>query len=255
MGAKVLLIEDDLDLEEIIDELLTSEGFEVTAATTPAEAVAALERVRHDLVVADFVVDFRGGAGWAALEEIRARAAPTPVGIFSGWKIDEAEAQRRGFVFALAKPVASEALLAAIAGHATAPPLSPGQRQLIDRYFAAIERGDWAGLGALCTDDVGYHLPGTHPRLSRTVRGRDAFVAFAEETFRVFREPRFAVEEVITLPSGALVRYQSSWAVAGQRPSSRGAIVFELRGEAIARIGIRVDVNQLGALAENDAAN
>src|SRR5687768_2105639 len=108
MGAKVLLIEDDADLELIVDELLTSEGFEVTAAATPDEAVAAIERARQDLIIADFVVDFRGGNGWEALQEIRDRAAPTPVGIFSGWKIDEAEAQRRGFVFALNKPASSE---------------------------------------------------------------------------------------------------------------------------------------------------
>ena len=249
MGAKVLLIEDDLDLGQIVDDLLTTEGFEVTAAATPEEALAAIERGRHDLIVADFVVDFQGGAGWEALQAIRQRAAPTPVGIFSGWKLDEAEAQRRGFVFALTKPVPSEKLLAAVAEHATARPLSGGQRQVIERYFAAIEGGDWIGLGGLCTDDVVYHLPGTDPQLSRTVEGRGALIGFAAETFRGFREPRFTIDEVIPLPAGALVRYHSSWAIAGGRASSEGAVVFELRGEEIARIGIRVDLAQIGALA------
>jgi CheY-like chemotaxis protein/ketosteroid isomerase-like protein len=255
MGSKVLLIEDDRDLREIVDDLLTSEGFEVTAAASHAEALAALERARFDLVVADFIVDFENGAGWEVLQPIRDRAAPTPVGIVSGWMIDELEAQRRGYVFALPKPFSSMKLLAAVAAHATAPPLSEDQRRLFARYFAVLELGEWTELGSLCTDDVEYHLPGDDPRLSRTVSGRDELVAFAEETFRGFRAPRFELQELIALPAGGLVRYQSSWDAGGQRASAPGAVVFELRGDAIARIGIRVDAQAIGALAAGASAS
>ena len=140
-------------------------------------------------------------------------------------------------------------LLAAVAAHATAPSLSAPQRRVLEQYFVALEQSEWAGLGALCTDDVEYHLPGDDPMLSRTVSGRGAFVAFAEETFRVFREPRFELQELISLPTGALARYQASWDAGGQRASAPGAVVFELRGEAIARIGIRVDVQAIGRVA------
>lgn len=241
MASRVLLIENDLDLATVVGELLEDAGFEVVLAPTPTHGATALDGGEVDLVVCDFY----GGvadASWAALARLRDAAAPRPVGIMTGWPVTPTEAQRRGFAFVLAKPCAGEALLAEVGAHARVPPVAPTTVEVIRAYFAALERGDWAGLGALCTADVVYHVPGDH-RLSRTVRGRRAFEAFAAETFRDFHEPRFEVDEVTPLPSGALARYRGRWA-GGE---AEGAVVFGLSGGAIASIGIRVDLAAISA--------
>jgi DNA-binding NtrC family response regulator len=51
----ILLVEDDLDLQELISEFLTSSGFKVLVATTPTDAINQLKDQNNlDLLITDF---------------------------------------------------------------------------------------------------------------------------------------------------------------------------------------------------------
>ena len=54
--AKVLVIEDDRDLREVIARKLTNEGFAVTAAADGASALQAAQRAEPDLVILDLIL-------------------------------------------------------------------------------------------------------------------------------------------------------------------------------------------------------
>ncbi|MBC7286903.1 MAG: response regulator [Armatimonadetes bacterium] len=66
---KVLVVDDEVDLVELISEALTDEGWEVVTATSVAEAERSLKTMRPDLVLAD--VYFREGPCWPFLASLR----------------------------------------------------------------------------------------------------------------------------------------------------------------------------------------
>jgi CheY-like chemotaxis protein len=67
----VLVVEDDADIREAVDELLTGEGYRVTGVTNGAEALAHLgEGVLPDLVLLDMRMPKLDGH--AFLERVRA---------------------------------------------------------------------------------------------------------------------------------------------------------------------------------------
>jgi two-component system response regulator GlrR len=128
-GAKLLLVENEPDLLEVMVELLEADGFvAVTTDSVPA-ALRALEEGQFSLVLTDFQL---GGqqAPWQELQRIRDAAQPAPVGIVTGAAIDPAEAQRRGFAFALQKPFDWEVLLSHVMEHVqlAQPPSAPPLR-------------------------------------------------------------------------------------------------------------------------------
>ncbi|HEY8212287.1 MAG TPA: response regulator [Myxococcaceae bacterium] len=123
-GAKLLLVENEPDLQEVMVELLEADGFvAVTTDSVPA-ALRALSESRFSLVLTDFQL---GGdqAPWQELQRIREAAQPAPVGIVTGAAIDPAEAQRRGFAFAIQKPFEWEVLLARVLEHVQVPKKHP----------------------------------------------------------------------------------------------------------------------------------
>ncbi len=115
-GAKLLLVENEPDLQEVMVELLEADGFQAVTTDSVQSALDALARTRFNLVLTDFQL---GGelAPWQELQRIREAAKPAPVGIVTGAVIDSAEAQRRGFAFAIQKPFEWEALLAQVLEH------------------------------------------------------------------------------------------------------------------------------------------
>src|SRR5690606_36183781 len=69
-------------------------------------------------------------------------------------------------------------------------------RQLIDRYYAAFNRGDWDGMLALLTDDVVHDL-----NQGRRETGRQAFGDFLARMQRSYRE-RLADIVILTTDDG-----------------------------------------------------
>lgn len=86
MNARVLIIEDEVELAELIQLYLNGEGIESTACTSAEDGLVELSRADFDLVVLD--VNLPGMDGFEFLAQIR-RTKDVPVIIVSAREADE----------------------------------------------------------------------------------------------------------------------------------------------------------------------
>jgi CheY-like chemotaxis protein len=244
-ALRLLVAEDDFDIREAMVDLLREQGFEIVEATTFDEAVAQLEKTDFQGVLSDFRM-----AGseepWEALKQIVELAAPAPVGLLTAWPIRDEEARQRGIAFLLPKPFDANTFYELIAEHVKIAPPEPAKERRVREYFQALSEREWERLAALCAEDVVYHVPGSDPRFSRTVVGREPFREFSEETFRDFPAARFEVNQVLALPNSMVARYSGSWVTPTGKPQSlAGSVQFKFRGELISEIGVRLELQKL----------
>lgn len=123
-GARLLVVENEPDLQEVMVELLEADGFEVVTCDSVGGALGALAAQSFQLVLTDFQL---GGplTPWQELERILEAASPAPVGIITGAVIDREEARRRGFAFILQKPFEWDTLMAQVEEHLRPPAHQP----------------------------------------------------------------------------------------------------------------------------------
>jgi DNA-binding response OmpR family regulator len=127
--AKILLVEDEIEILDAITEYLEREGYAVTRAVDGAEALRSVQNERPDLVLLD--VGLPGLSGLEVLRRLREDHPRVPVVMLTGLN-DEAQARRTlqmGAVDYVRKPFdlghLSRVVLAAI-GRTFDPPPSPG---------------------------------------------------------------------------------------------------------------------------------
>jgi DNA-binding response OmpR family regulator len=127
--AKILLVEDEIEILDAITEYLEREGYAVTRAVDGEEALRRVENERPDLVLLD--VGLPGLSGLDVLQRLRENYPRVPVVMLTGLN-DEAQARRMlqmGAVDYIRKPFdlghLSRVVLAAI-GQTFDPPPSPG---------------------------------------------------------------------------------------------------------------------------------
>ena len=115
MSAKLLVVDDDADLLQLLSMRLTAAGYHVTGVGSAEEALAHLEASRPQLVVSD--VQLPGRDGLALFDEIRKRHPALPVILLTahGTIPDAVEATARGVFTYLTKPFDGKALLDKIA--------------------------------------------------------------------------------------------------------------------------------------------
>jgi len=77
MKTKILIIEDDPHILLGLEEVLTSEGYEVATCNRGDTAVAAAVKTRPGLVVLDVMLP--GASGYDICKELRARKITTPI--------------------------------------------------------------------------------------------------------------------------------------------------------------------------------
>jgi CheY-like chemotaxis protein/ketosteroid isomerase-like protein len=252
---ELLLVDDDADLREALLTLVTDEGYTAQEADSLECALALVDAQVFDLILTDCLsIDGRDPlAGVAALCE---RAAPTPVGVMTGWHLSPEEVRAAGFAFLVAKPFDLDQLMLEIAAgvHTALRPEQELAAGRVAQYFAALSARDWDGLAALCTEDVTYTLPGTGP-LAVTIAGKAAFRAYTEQTFANFPGATFDHVVIYGTPNGLAARYQSHWRDSdGREQQQAGAIVLEFVGPHIGRIGVRLHDAQLRQLLMTAAA-
>ena len=121
VNVRVLFVEDDDDVRELIGEMLRMAGAACELARSSSEALAAFERGRPEVLVSD--IGLPGEDGYTLLGKIRALERETgaervPAIALTGYaKIDDEERVREaGYHMHLAKPVEPDVLIASVAG-------------------------------------------------------------------------------------------------------------------------------------------
>ena len=85
MGARVLLVEDDPDLRDVLARALEEEGYEVTPSDNGVDALVRLEFGRRpDVVVLDLLIPSVSGADLIELIRHDPRVATMPVVVITG---------------------------------------------------------------------------------------------------------------------------------------------------------------------------
>src|SRR6186997_3533715 len=115
---RILVADDQQDIIDALKFLLLDEGYEVSPARSPAEALDRLEAADFDLALLDlnYTRDTTSGQeGFDLMERIRALDPTLPVLVMTAWSsvAGAVEAMRRGARDYIEKPWDDEKLLAA----------------------------------------------------------------------------------------------------------------------------------------------
>jgi two-component system cell cycle response regulator DivK len=119
MGKCILVVEDQEDNRQILRDLLTFSGYEITEAGDGVEALKAIATRRPDLILMDIQLPVMDG--YEATRRIKADPATMdiPVIVVTSYALsgDEAKARAAGGDDYVAKPFSPRALLAKIREH------------------------------------------------------------------------------------------------------------------------------------------
>ena len=109
--GRVLVIDDEPDIRESLEALLSSENYRVELAFNATEGLKKLETSTYDLVLVDLMMPDK--SGMEVLEEIRLRDRETPLFMITAYGSIEVavEALKRGANDYFAKPWDNEKLL------------------------------------------------------------------------------------------------------------------------------------------------
>ncbi len=113
---RVLVIDDDEALRELLSEMLTEEGWTVKEAADGLAALALLEGWRPDLIVLDHLMPRMDGPAFLHAQRARSDIAAIPVLLLSAMRDRDlqVEANQPGVVAAMSKPFDLDALLALV---------------------------------------------------------------------------------------------------------------------------------------------
>jgi CheY-like chemotaxis protein len=128
----VLVVDDEAVMRDSIAAVLEHYGGQVTAAASVAEAMAAIERERPEVILSDLRMPVDDGYGLIrkvrALSPERGRPIPTAALSASGGVDEQRRAIRAGFYLLVPKPAEPSRLVDAVAALAGRP-ISRQQQQ------------------------------------------------------------------------------------------------------------------------------
>lgn len=81
--TRILVVDDEEPVRELLCDILEDEGAEVTLAANGAEALARFEPGKFDAVLTD--LGMPGMNGWELLRLIDERDAQVPLAVITGW--------------------------------------------------------------------------------------------------------------------------------------------------------------------------
>jgi DNA-binding NtrC family response regulator len=112
--ARILVVDDEADIRESLETLLTLEGYQVDLAANAAEGLARFEATPYELVLLDLMMPDRSGMD--VLADIRQRDPETPVAMITAYGSIEVavKALRAGATNYFPKPWDNEKLLVEI---------------------------------------------------------------------------------------------------------------------------------------------
>jgi len=106
---RILVVENDAVLRDIVVKILEHEGYVVIGASKPADAVTLLKHVTFDLVITD---GFSGapGAVFVNSTDVLNSAEATPVVLFTAHRLELDDVQAAGFRDLITKPFGIDTL-------------------------------------------------------------------------------------------------------------------------------------------------
>ncbi len=98
-GRRVLVVEDDLDLRDLLVEFLASEGYEVSAAADGERALAEAHARRPDVILLDLMMPVMSGWQFREAQLDDPQLAGVPVVVVSAFDdtLDAAAALRKPY--------------------------------------------------------------------------------------------------------------------------------------------------------------
>lgn len=114
MSKKILVVDDEIDIAEIIKNILFEYEYEVSIATDGSKALEILMEKKFDLIISDIRMPHMDGV--ELLEDVRKKyGIVPPVIMLTGHSdFDEEELHKRGAVAFLNKPFQIEELMEVI---------------------------------------------------------------------------------------------------------------------------------------------
>ncbi len=111
---RVLVIDDNASVRELLEDILTEIGHNVTSAASGAEGVAQFRQNRFDIVFTDLAMP--GMTGWQVAEAVKETSPQTPVILTTGWKVQigRQKLQKSTIDRILSKPFKVDSILQAI---------------------------------------------------------------------------------------------------------------------------------------------
>lgn len=108
---KVLVIDDEQDLCELMERIFKKKGFRAYSATSSKKAISIATRIKPDIAFVDLYFS-RGKDGLRIIDELK-KVVPKCLPVMMTWDKSEdkvREAKRRGVVYYLVKPITVAAL-------------------------------------------------------------------------------------------------------------------------------------------------
>jgi CheY-like chemotaxis protein len=111
--CRLLVVDDDPTIREMLDMVLASEGYEVITAAHGAAALALVDQRRPHVILLDMKMPVMDG--WEFLRQYRQRpGAKVPIVVITAAQDDRREAADIGAQAYIAKPFAIDDLLRAV---------------------------------------------------------------------------------------------------------------------------------------------
>jgi GAF domain-containing protein/ActR/RegA family two-component response regulator len=110
-GARVLVIDDEPAVREMLVDMLTSGGYQVTSASDGRQGLNRCEHERFDLVLSDLSMPEL--SGWDVALACAERFPLLPIGLVTGWgdQLDQGRLDQSKVRFVLAKPLETQIVL------------------------------------------------------------------------------------------------------------------------------------------------
>jgi signal transduction histidine kinase/CheY-like chemotaxis protein len=123
--ARVLLIEDEPEVQAVLADILRDAGYTVAVAKDGIEGIEHCERDTVDLVLSD--ISMPGISGWDVAARLRARHPHLPIGFVTGWgdQLDPERLASSGVDFVVAKPFQAHDILRHVAQAVMRPARAP----------------------------------------------------------------------------------------------------------------------------------
>jgi PAS domain S-box-containing protein len=109
--TRILVIDDEKEIRQLLSDILTDGGHEVTAASDGNKGIEVFKKGEFDLVFTDLGMPRM--SGWQVAEKIKSINDLIPVALITGWSIDlsESEIEKSGVDLVVQKPFKVDQML------------------------------------------------------------------------------------------------------------------------------------------------